>query len=263
MPGKDVSEYLDRAMAAPDPAAIAAIDSGPMDPGDADPLDDLDRLADPVPVAAETGWCTLPDAVGYVACLTPMPMVTPEMVDWWFDWHPRETVRYRVWHPAAHESNRLEPAAEPGAKPFWGTIHHPVEDVGTGTVHARIEFVAPTELGFRSDHLDDPDVGTIACGWAGDDRRHVRHTPMVHVFLRDGEGVVLRSRFWLGASLRPYLPGVLGDALGAAVNRPAVRRRAMPARLPERLARHCAEEYANFATLVPELYDEFGPAPPG
>ncbi len=48
---------------------------------------------------------------------------------------------------------------------------------------------------------------------------------MAHVFLRDGDGVVLRSRFWLGAVLRPDLPGALG-ALGArAINRPFVRRR--------------------------------------
>ena len=85
-----------------------------------------------------------------------MPGVTAEMVDWWFDWHPREPIRYRVWHPLAHVSNSLEPPAVPGAKPHWGAIHHPVEDVGVGVAHARISFMRPTEIGFSTDALDDP-----------------------------------------------------------------------------------------------------------
>ena len=75
-----------------------------------------------------------------------------------------------------------------------------------------------------TDALGDPRVAAVVCGWAGDDTRHVRHTPMAHVFLRDGEGVVLRSRFWLGAALRPYLPGPLAAAGAALLNRRAVRR---------------------------------------
>jgi DAPG hydrolase PhiG domain len=105
-------------------------------------------------------------------------------------------------------------------------VHHPVEDVGTGMVHARIEFKAPTEMGMSSNALDDPHVATVVCGYAGDDRLRMRHSPMFHVFLREGEGsdgndrgegrggVVLCSRFWLGAALRPYGPlGGLGESL--------------------------------------------------
>lgn len=59
--------------------------------------------------------------------------------------------------------------------------------------------------------------------WGGDlvdeasgrpvDRRHVCHSAMAHVFLNEGEGVVLRSHFWLGAQIRPYLPAHLQDQL--------------------------------------------------
>ena len=77
-----------------------------------------------------------------------------------------------------------------GAKAHWGTVHHPVEDVGLGTVHARIAFLAPSAMGFSGDALSDPRVATIVCGYAGDDRRRVRHTPMVHVFLRTDDGVL-------------------------------------------------------------------------
>jgi hypothetical protein len=253
-----LESYLERTMAPPQAATLEAIEAGPIDTAEALALEDLDRLLEPAPLPAETGWCTLPDGCGYVAVRTEMPGVTGEMVDWWFDWHPREALRYRIWHPRAHLDNSVEPASEVGAKAHWGTVHHPVEDVGTGVVRARIEFVAPSRIGFAGDALRDERVATIVCGYAGDDSRHVRHTPMCHVFLADGGGVVLRSRFWLGAALRPY--GPLGGFAGALINRRAVRERTLPRGLPAALARHCAEEYANLGSLLGELYGRFGPA---
>lgn len=106
------------------------------------------------------------------------------------------------------------------------------------------------------DQLENPDVATIVCGWVGDETRRVRHTPMYHVFLREGEGVVLRSAFWLGAAVRPY--GPLGGAAARLLNNRVTRRAALPAALPRALANHCAEEYANMATLLPELFERFG-----
>ena len=110
---------------------------------------ELDRLLDPAPLTVETGWCTLPDGVGYVAVRTRDAGGHAAMVDWWFDWHPREPLRYRIWHPRGAPRQLGRAAAPcPGAKAHWGAVHHPVEDVGTGTVHARIAFVAPARLGF-------------------------------------------------------------------------------------------------------------------
>ena len=249
-----LEELLGRPVAALDPEAEAAIRSGPIDPELALDRADLDRLLDPAPTSAENGWCELSDGVGYVAVRTPMPAVTGEMVDWWFDWHPREPIRYRVWHPQAHVSNSLEPPTGPGAKMHWGAIHHPVEDVGVGVAHARIAFLRPTETGFGTDALDDPRVATIVGGHVGDDRRRSRHTLMVHVFLADGDGLVLRSRFWFGALMRPYLPAPLAAPAAALMNTATVRRRLLPAGLPEAVAHHCAEEYANLAELLPDLH---------
>lgn len=257
-----LAELLARPLTPPDGAVLAAIDAGPIAPVDALARDALDRLLDPAPLPVESGWCWLPDGVGYVAVRTPMPGVTGEMVDWWFDWHPRAALRYRVWHPIAHRDNRLDPpaasalAAPHGAKAHWGAVHHPVEDVGTGMVRARIAFERPTAMGFSTDALDDPRVATIVCGHAGDDTRRVRHTPMAHVFLRDeaGDGVVLRSRFWLGAAVRPYAPAPLA-ALGARLlNTRRARRLTLPRDIPLALATHCAEEYANLGALLPQLH---------
>lgn len=253
----DLDSYLSRPMSPPDPAVPAAIEHGPMSAAEAVSLTAIDRLLNPTPLPVETGWCALPDGVGYVAVRTPMPAVSAEMVEWWFDWHPREPIRYRIWHPRAHRDNSLDPPVRPGAKAHWGAVHHPVEDVGTGTVHARIAFLPPSELGFSTDALDDPAVGTIVCGEVGDDQRRVRHSAMAHVFLREGDGLLLRSHFWLGARIRPYLPSPLATPAARLLNNRAVRRAALPAGLPQALARHCAEEYANLAALLPELHGRF------
>jgi len=256
----ELASYLQRPMSPPDPHVLEAIERGPIEPRQALALGDVARLLDPRPLQVETGWCTLADGVGFVAVRTAMPLVRGEMVDWWFDWHPREALRYRVWHPTAHRSNSLEPprgeaSRAPGAKAHWGAVHHPVEDVGIGVVHARIAFRRPSEMGLPGDQLENPDVESIVCGYVGDDRRHVRHTPMFHVFLREGDGVVLRSAFWLGAAVRPY--GALGVAGERLLNNRLTRRATLPAALPRALATHCAEEYANLATLLPELFERF------
>jgi hypothetical protein len=253
----NLNEYLARPMAAPERETVEAIERGPIDLRQALALKGVDRLLDPTPLERETGWCVLEDAIAYVAVRTAMPRVSGEMVDWWFDWHALDALRYRAWHPRAHLDNSVRVPSVARAKAHWGAVHRPVEDVGTGVVRARIEFKAPTEMGMSSDALEDPRVATIVCGYAGDDRLRVRHSPMFHVFLCDGDGVVLRSRFWLGAALRPYGPlGGLGEPL---LNTPFVRRRALPKHLPYALARHCAEEYANLGVLLPELYERFGP----
>ena len=255
MSERQLSDYLSRPLEQPPAELLEAIERGPIDPADALALADVDALLDPAPLAVESGWCTLADGVGYVAVRTAMPAVSAEMVDWWFDWHARESLRYRIWHPRAHLENSVELPARRGAKAHWGAVHHPVEDVGIGVVHARIAFQRPSDMGMASDALDDEDVATIVCGYAGDDRRRVRHTPMFHVFLREGDGLVLRSRFWLGAALRLF--GVLGPPGERLLNNRLVRTRALPSRLPRALAVHCAEEYANLGVLLPELYARF------
>jgi DAPG hydrolase PhiG domain len=255
-----LEEYLKRTMTPPADELRATLERGPIDAGGTLAREQAQRLLDPRPLELESGWCTLADGVGYVAVRTEMPEVSGAMIDWWFDWHPRESLRYRVWHPRAHRANSLDPPKRPRAKRHWGAVHHPVEDVGLGLVRARIAFISPTEIGLADDALEDANVASIVCGYVSDERTRVRHTPMFHVFVReraDEPGVVLRSRFWLGGAIRPLGPlGAPGELL---LNNRLARRAALPAALPRALALHCAEEYANLATLLPELYARFGP----
>lgn len=49
----------------------------------------------------ESGYCVLPNGVGYAAALTKMPGVTPQANNWWGPWHEQEDLRYKLWCPEA------------------------------------------------------------------------------------------------------------------------------------------------------------------
>jgi len=251
-----LQEMLEEPTPAPDADVLAALRE-PIDPALALDPAEMDRLLDPAPLPAENGWCWTPERVAYVAVRTPMPGHTAEMWDWWFDWHPRESLRYRVWFPDAHFGTSMREPSRPAAKPFWGATHYPDEDVGVGREVVRIEFLPPSRYGFSGDALDDPRVGTIVGGYVGSPSRHMRAGVMTHVLLRTGDGLLLRSRFWLGHGLRPDLPGVLGGLGSRLLDRPLVRRRALPEGLPCALADHCAREYSRLSAILPRLYEHY------
>lgn len=254
-----LDQFLRRPLAPVDPKTRAELVASPLDPRDALTPTELDSLLDPAPHAAEVGWCRLADGTGYVAMRVEMPDVSAEMIDWWFDWHPEDPLRYRVWHPIAHHDISFERPKVRRAKGYWGAIHHPVEDVGLGRSRLRIEFQDPTEFGFSERALLGAQVATVVCGIAGDDTKRARHTKMAHVWLNDPSsgGTVLRSRFWIGSVIRPYLPPVFADPASRLLNRRAFRRRLIPADAPAALAGHCAEEYTNLAAILPELYRHY------
>ena len=82
----DLLPYLSRPMTPPREEVQIAIERGPIAIADALPRTQVDRLLDPAPLPAETGWCTLDDDTGYVAVRTPMPGVTSDMIEWWYGW---------------------------------------------------------------------------------------------------------------------------------------------------------------------------------
>ena len=65
-----LEDYLARPLTPPDPAVLAAVERGPIDPGDAQSAANLDVLLDPAELPGECGWCLLPDGCGYVAMRT-------------------------------------------------------------------------------------------------------------------------------------------------------------------------------------------------
>jgi len=67
--------------------------------------------------ATRHGYAVTSAGAIHVHLATPMPGVTPAMIDWWFGWHSDSPERYRLWHPRAHVDARWEsepPAATEG-----------------------------------------------------------------------------------------------------------------------------------------------------
>lgn len=256
-----LEEYLELPLTPVPGEILARLEAGPIDPADALTVENIDRLLYPAPLAEEYGYCWMPDGVGYVAMRTALPPGPHEMAEWWFEWHPHEDIRYRIWHPKAHVSNRVDLPDHPLERSYWDVTHHPVEDVGFGVEHLRIEFKRPEEIGFAPGALERPGVAGIVGGFVGDDKKHAFHTRMVHVFLDDPEtgGYALRSRFWIGSMLRPFGPAPIAGAIGSLINRKAIRRAVVPREAPHGLALHCAEEFHHLAAILPDLYAEYGP----
>ena len=202
----------------------------------------------------------LPDGVGYVAVRTAMPGVSGEMVDWWFDWHPRDPLRYRVWHPLAH-TRQLARARRRARRRQSPLGRRPPP--GRGRRHR--QRARPDRLRAADASSASPATRSTtrasrrsSCGYAGDDRRRVRHTPMVHVFLATATGSCSAAASGSAPRCAPTCPAPLAASAARLLNRPAVRRaRAAARRCRRALARHCAEEYANLAALLPELYGRF------
>ena len=222
---------------------------------------ELDRLLDPAPLAGGDRLVhARPTASATSPCAPRCRASRPRWSTGGSTGTRARTLRYRVWHPRGAPRQPRRAAGDRAArKALWGTAHHP----GRGHRPRRRSTCGspsarPTELGFSTDALDDPRVATIVCGLVGDDRRHVQHTrhgPRLPARGRRGRAAqpLLARR---GAAARP--PGPLGDAAAAAPQPPGRAPRAAAATAAAQLARHCVEEYANLATLLPELYGAYG-----
>ena len=85
-------KYFIRDMVEPDPAKYAQTQD-PVDfPEEESPLH-LDNLFEPGYMPVELGYGYLPDGCAILANLTEFPGATVEMFDFWFAWHPIESMR--------------------------------------------------------------------------------------------------------------------------------------------------------------------------
>lgn len=255
--GHPLAKYWFR-RAAPDSRVLSVLNNGPLPSGDALKWEDRERLIEPGYLGGENGWAKFDDGSAYVAVKTFFPGATAEMIDWWFEWAQREeAIRYKIWYPGAHYD--MSQASTPNAptyknpKPFWGKSRFPVEDVGVGVSQLRLDFVSPSELGF--DKL--PEYSTMLAVRVGLPNGLLKTTDMIHYVRPVEGGVEMRSRFWIAREFEA-MAGGLGLAAFLADN-PLVKSVVVPENLPQELALHCANEYAQLASFLPEVFALYGP----
>lgn len=238
-------------------AAVLAGGPAPAELGYA--VDEVaDRLSRPGLEALETGWSTTRDGRIFVAVHTAMPGVSAAMWDWWFGWHGRETGRYKLWHPTAHQfaalgEDRGLVAGLTDSQKYVGNVSYVDEYIGKRLHRLAIRFIDPARMGFV------PVGGTlhvcarvtlsaapIAIGW------------LVHQVRPTSDGAEMRSRFFLNDlamldlphdSLRSAVVGSRPVRRGLDVIPPRLTRVAMPSTLGRDMVHHCATEMNHLAAF--------------
>ena len=241
------------------PQTLEALARPPLDISDVLAWEDRADLLSTDMKSAQTGWSSFEDGSGYVAVNTFFPGATAEMIDWWFEWaQQEEDIRYKIWYPGAHYAMSQRPTegapAYKNAKPYWGMSRFPVEDVGVGIARLRLDFIAPSEFGF--DQL--PQGSTMLAVRVGLPNGLLKTTDMIHYVRAVEGGVEMRSPFWIAREFE-----AMGEGLGVAAalaNNSMVKRRLVPENLARELALHCANEYSQLASFLPEVYEQYGPS---
>jgi phloretin hydrolase len=232
---------------------LARVNTGPVDPSKVTTVQNRDDLLKPGYLEVETGYTVMPDGSGCAATLVNMPGVTPEMFDWWFNWHPLEGLRVAIWCPIAHRyisvkdpARHLDSSGVPRRERFYGITHD--VDEGFNMVTSQgvdIEFFSPQDYGLDMNKFKEPEISRAICANV---TMHILKTPLstiMHAVREVEGGVEYRSRYWLGYTMKNGTP---------------VRvKRFIPYKMHD-LARnmclHSLTEYNNLASFLPELYEE-------
>lgn len=253
---------LDRPMARVPDDIMSAIESGPIDPAEALPFEEKNRLLEPGYLAKETGYCRLPDGSCYAAVLTRMPGVTGEMIDWWFAWHGLEGLRYRIWYPGAHfgssvsDRTRVMNESLPYRDRYHHVTHYVTEDIGIGPDLLSIKFLPPADFGFDTARFKKAGVATAICTRVGSVPKKAEHTDMCHLVRNVKGGVEMRSRFWIGRRMKVTMFSETSP-VNRAANTKAMRLAMIPKDTPYKMALHCAQEYNNLAEILPGLFRKY------
>ncbi len=240
------TKYFQREMVAPAQSRYDEV-AQPFDSAKAHTPQEMNKLFDEGYLDMECGYCNLPDGSAMLANLTQMPGVTPEMFDWWFAWHGVKPLRYKIWNREQHYSAQtrdLDKALNSSLsmkERYWDTTHDVTEDCNMGPENIIINFRNPADIGFDPEKLAKFD-GTIVC--AGNEHSGCI---MVHFIRPVPGGCELRSRFWMGY-------GVV-DGKPTKLLPPGIT---IPLEPVKALLDHNIKEFTHLASILPEIYAEFG-----
>ncbi len=256
---KQFKKYLERPNAAMPSDHIEILKEGKAMAADKVlPRNEVNQLFHTGYLKGENGFRRFEDGSAYTAVLTQMPNVTIDMINWWFWWHAKTSVRYQIWYPDMHYDidadfqGYYEDATKTYSERLHLSRHLVTEDVGLGKDKILIDFMHPAAFGFDNHKLDANT--TIICARVGSPDKGVWGTEMCHFVRTTKQGVEMRSRFWLGQKIErinnlTFLNGLLNQSF--------VKRRLLPKALGYKMFHHCSQEYHNLAEILPELYREF------
>lgn len=203
-------------------------------------------LLDPSPHPQETGVIRGPSGVLHVAARLDMPGCKGRMCEWWFR-EACDTPQYSWWNPFAQFSSRwVETRPPTHIRPTHLAADRLGGDSSVYGLH--IHFVDPAEL-FGDAYTEACERGDVSgcvaamLGIGAEPLRDETGRPnmgrMAHICRDSADGMVLRSRFWLGQGTglpRERLTELIPDALGLI------------------LMQHAHTEFTFLSRFLPGLY---------
>jgi len=234
---------------------LAKVNEGPVDPSTATSIQDRNDLMKSGYLEVETGYTVMQDSSGFAATLVEMPGVTPEMLDWWFNWHPLEGLRYAMWCPVAHTdisvknpAQHLDSSGVALRERNYGSTHYPVEGFNVeGSQKIAIEFFSPQDFGLDVEMFKEPGISRAYCANVILSLLKTPFNAFFHAIREVEGGVEYRSRYWLGYTMKGGIP--------MRVKRP------LPYKMMDLARNNCLHsliEYNNLASFLPQLYEEIG-----
>ena len=210
------------------------------------PFHDKDAILCDPQLHSEAGFSRFPDGSYLVSMYCPMPGITPEMINWWFWWHPQADERYQVWFPGEHygisfDQKNRDYFSQSSVPAFQPNTHYPTERISGARMPLRIDFVTPEQFGFSKKDMEENQISLIVCGHVGALKGLIWHTEMAHIFKQTEDGLFLFSRFWIGKTLK----------------NPLLRKAILTEETARGMAEHCCVEYRNLAEILPILYAKF------
>ncbi len=206
-------------------------------------FEDKNTILTDASLRQEVGYCRFPDGSYLVSMTCPMPKVTPEMIAWWFWWHPQSDDRYQMWFPGEHygisyDKRNKDYFSQNTLPAFQPNSQFPTERIGGVPMPLRIDFVSPEDFGFSREAMREHQIPIIVCGHVSAFRGLLPHTEMAHIFRQTEDGLFLSSRFWIGKTLK----------------NPLLRKAILTEKTALGMAEHCCLEYRNLAKLLPSVY---------
>jgi phloretin hydrolase len=234
---------------------LEKVNAGPIDPSRATAIQSRNDLLKPGYLDVETGYTVMPDGSGFAATLVKMPGVTPEMLDWWFNWHPLEGLRYAMWCPIAHTdisvktpAQHLDSSGVPLKERNYGAVHYPVEGFNVrGAERVRIEFFSPRDFGLNLDMFKEPCISNAYCANVILDATNIPFNVFLHAIRKVEGGIEYRSRYWVQYTMK--------------LDGPKRSKFPIPYKMMDLSRNNCIHsliEYNNLASFLPLLYKEIG-----
>jgi hypothetical protein len=252
---KPYAKYFYKELAEIPAADLEKVNAGPVGPSLATSVWDRNDLMKPGYCDIETGYTVMPDGSGFAATLAKMPGVTLDMLDWWFNWHPLEGLRYAMWCPIAHTdisvknpARHLDGSGVPLRERNYGSTHYPVEGFNVeGSQKIAIEFFSPSDYGLDMEMSAGPEASRAYCANVVLNLLRIPFNTFLHAVREVEGGVEYRSRYWVGYTMK--------------ANAPVRVKRPLPFKMMDLARNNCLHsliEYNNLASFLPQLYGEMG-----